>query len=319
MVKSNQDQSLYCRTFEPRGYQERIYNHNEHTESKKTDDETHQINHTSFCSPFETGGERDNMNLGTDIIKKTIDFCIRGPNNKSSNYWNKAKLQRGKYKYHILKELLVNILQYTEIIDISYKNKLEIQNKIDEAIASAAGPDEKNILLEEAFKADMHVETGPVQSNLSFEKLKEHIQQEINQWEINIGDNFYVSQKIIDSGSEKYYRATVVSIDPDPREYNADGVYKIKKIIRSNEEWVRTLKNSWKDIETVRWNKEDNKLHSKNIKYTIQFQGHFSQYWNELAEKEKKSNLKIITTWEEESKSKFENMRKDKLSKESAE
>ena len=133
MVQSNHDQPLYCRNFEPRGYQERIYNHNEHT-----DDETHQINHNSFCSPFETGDETgdetNNMNLGTDIIKKTIDFCIRGPNNKSSNYWNEAKLQRGKYKYHILKELLVNILQYTEIIDISYKNKLEIQNKIDEAM-----------------------------------------------------------------------------------------------------------------------------------------------------------------------------------------
>ena len=50
----------------------------------------------------------------------------------------------------------------------------------------------------------MHVETGPIKSDLSFEKLKEHIEQEINQWEINIGDNFYVSQKIIDPDSEKY-------------------------------------------------------------------------------------------------------------------
>ena len=104
---------------------------------------------------------------------------------------------------------MVNILQYTEIIDISYKNKLEIQNKIDEAMTSAAIPYEKNILLEEAFKADMHVETGPIKSDLSFEKLKGHIEQEINQWEINIGDNFYVSQKIIDPDSEKYYETTV--------------------------------------------------------------------------------------------------------------
>ena len=70
-------------------------------------------------------------------------------------------------------------------------------------------------------------------------------------------------------------------------------------------------------MKLFRWNKEGNEFSAGNIKYTIQFQGHFSQYWNELAEKE--SDLRIITTWKEESKSKFENMRKDKLSKESAE
>ena len=153
---------------------------------------------------------------------------------------------------------------------------MEIQNRINDALASAADQDEKNILLEEALKADMHVETGPVKSDLSFEELKKHIklendgEKQIYQWEINIGDNFYVSQKIIDPDSEKYYRATVVSIDPDPRQYDAKGVYE-KEEIKTEEKWKDALQNSWKSNTKVSWNKENDKFSADDIKYTIQY------------------------------------------------
>ena len=75
------------------------------------------------------------------LLKVLARLCIRGPKNN----FGLKKLKNGKYKYHILKELLYNILQYTEIIDISYKNKLEIQTKIDDAIASAADVSVKRI------------------------------------------------------------------------------------------------------------------------------------------------------------------------------
>ena len=74
------------------------------------------------------------------LLKVLGDLCIRGPRKQ---FWTDNKLKSGKYKYHILKELLVNILQHTEIIDISYKNKLEIQIKIEEACAEAAEEDLK--------------------------------------------------------------------------------------------------------------------------------------------------------------------------------
>ena len=135
----------------------------------------------------------------------------------------------------------------------------------------------------------------------------------INEWDIEIGKNYYVNQKIIGGYSEdKFYRANHNFVDPDPREYDMNGEYIDKNVqpgqIGDNKMFGMVINHQMFGGIRIKIS-----LKKTILSILSQFQGIFSQYWNELADKE--PNLDVTTIWKDARIKFFNKMRRDKLSK----
>ena len=124
-----------------------------------------------------------------------------------------------------------------------------------------------------------------------------------------------MNPKIIGYNEDKFYRATIISIDPDPREYDGNGKY-IHPQITTKEGWEQN--NAWKANERVKsWNKYLMTLFTNRLNILFNFKVFFLNIGiNLLKEEEKLTQLR--EKWRKEREDSFKNMNEDKLSKESA-